>query len=121
MPALQKKQTSGKKRLSFLTRILIILHPNKSIRIWAEDEARIGLHTIRKRAWVRKGSQPEAPSHQKYEWLYVYAFVEPSSGATCTLILPSVSNSIMTIAVDEFMKEVDPDENDIHIFLIDQA
>ena len=52
------------------------------IEIWAMDEHRIGLKPILRRVWAPKGERPIALGHHRYEWLYVWGFVEPASGAT---------------------------------------
>jgi len=52
--------------------------------------------------------------------LYVYGFVEPASGKTHWLLLPSVSLELMQIALDSFAKEY-LQENKIIVMLWDQA
>ena len=45
------------------------------------DEHRIGLKPILRGIWAPKGERPIALSHHRYEWLYVWGFVEPVTGA----------------------------------------
>ena len=49
--------------------------PGVPIEAWAEDEHRVGLKSIVRRIWAPKGTRPMAAVKEKYEWLYVYAFV----------------------------------------------
>src|SRR5215204_2173957 len=47
---------------------------------WATDEHRLGLKPILRRVWAPKGQRPIALGHHRYKWLYVTAFVQPTSG-----------------------------------------
>jgi hypothetical protein len=57
-------------------------HPDTPIEVWATDEHRIGLKPILRRVWAPKGQRPIALGHHRYKWLYVTAFVQPTSGET---------------------------------------
>ena len=46
------------------------------------DEHRIGLKPITRGVWAPKGERPIALGHHRYEWLYIYGFVEPTTGRT---------------------------------------
>jgi transposase len=46
------------------------------------DEHRIGLKPIHRRVWAPVGERPIALGHHRYEWLYVTAFVAPTTGET---------------------------------------
>jgi len=95
-------------------------YPGKKIEVWAEDEARIGLQPVIRRQWFKVGSRPKAPCQIQYKWIYVYGFVEPASGKTHWLLLPSVSLDLMQVALDSFAKEhVKKDR--IIVLLWDQA
>jgi len=56
--------------------------------------------------WALKGTRPLAIVRQKYEWLYVYAFLHPSSGDTHWLLLPTVNIAAFTAALADFAKQV---------------
>lgn len=97
-------------------------HRWKNIQIWAEDEARIGLQAITRRVWSLKWVRPLAHHKTRYDWEYVYGFVQPSTGESEFFFLPSVSNELMSIAMDEFVKARKLKENNtVVILLIDQA
>src|SRR4051812_32830382 len=55
-------------------------HPDKAVEVWATGEHRIGLKPILRRVWAPKGHRPIALGHHRYKWLYVTAFVQPTSG-----------------------------------------
>ena len=95
-------------------------HPGKKIEVWAEDEARLGLQPVIRRQWFKVGSRPRARHRIQYKWLYTYAFVHPASGRTHWLLLPSVSCTLMELALASFAKEY-VKEDTLIVLLWDQA
>ena len=67
------------------------------------DEHRVGLKPILRRVWARKGHRPQVAVRPRYEWLYVYAFVQPETGETEFWLAPSVSTEWFTEIVAAFM------------------
>ena len=55
-------------------------HPTATVTLWAEDEHRLGLLPVLRRVWAPKGQRPIAHVQRRYQWLYVYGFVRPSTG-----------------------------------------
>jgi len=68
------------------------------------DEHRIGLKPILRRVWAPKGATVKAPVAQRYEWMYVFAFVHPQSGQTSWLLLPTVSVEVFSLAAFRFCR-----------------
>src|SRR3954451_22292914 len=66
-------------------------HPDTPVEVWATDEHRIGLKPILRRVWAPQGQRPIALGHHRYKWLYVTAFVQPTSGETFWSISNGVS------------------------------
>lgn len=77
-------------------------HPTARVEVWSQDEARIGLKPIVRRIWAKRGSRPRARNHPRYQWLYAYGFVHPTSGQTWWVILPTVRTSVMSLALRAF-------------------
>ncbi|MEI8123494.1 MAG: IS630 family transposase [bacterium] len=102
-------------------RILAVLHPDKDIEAWFEDEARLGLKPTMRRQWTKKGARPIAPSNTRYQWLYTYAFVHPTDGKSFWLLLPTVNATVVSIALREFVAAVDPGNKKMLLLVIDQA
>jgi hypothetical protein len=90
------------KKLPEQVKTLQQAHPEATIELWATDQHRIGLKPILRRIWVRKGSRPWVTVQQRFQWLYVYSFVQPSSGQTEWYLLPSVTAEIFSIALSHF-------------------
>ncbi len=62
-----------------------------------------------------------AKVRRRYEWLYVYAFVRPTTGEVHWLILPTVKVEVFSMALSEFAKEVGASEDKRILLVLDQA
>jgi transposase len=83
------------------------------------DEARFGQQGTTTRIWARTGSRPTAVKQTKYEWVYLYAAVEPATGHSVALQAPLVSTGTMSV----FLKMLSDDlgRNDEAVLIMDQA
>lgn len=90
-------------------------HPGASVAVWAEDEHRLGLLPVVRRVWAPRGQRPTAWVHRRYAWLYVYAFVRPTTGQTWWALLPTVSTAAFSLALAEFARDeaIGPDRRAI--------
>ena len=68
-----------------------------------------------------RGQRPLAHHWTRYEWSYVYLFVCPCTGESYFLILPSVSIALMTLALEEFMKDINPNDDRVIVLMLDNA
>ncbi|WP_168733526.1 transposase [Deinococcus sp. Arct2-2] len=91
------------------------------MRLWVQDEGRFGLKPVLKRLWALRGQRPVIAQRRQYQWLYTYIFVEPQTGQSDFLILPSVSIPLMHVALDEFSRLIDPHQQQLIVVLLDQA
>jgi transposase len=96
-------------------------HPGKAVEVWAEDEARLGLKPVSRRVWWRKGQRPRSCGRTRYEWLYVYGFARPATGATFTVILPRVRVERMAAALAGFAAHADPEGEKVLVLVVDRA
>jgi len=94
---------------------------DKKVEIWAQDEARLGLQPILRRIWSPRGERPIAKQIRKYQWIYAYSFVHPLTGKSFWLTLPTTNTILMSMALKEFSKYIDPENEKIIILLIDRA
>jgi hypothetical protein len=83
-----------------------VAHPTSKIEVWSFDEHRLGLQPILRKVWAPRGKRPVVKVEQRYQWLYLYGFVEPQSGRTFWLLLPQVNTLVFNIALQEFAREV---------------
>ena len=86
-----------------------------------QDEGRIGLKPQLRRMWAVKGKRPVIVQKRGYQWVYVYAFVEPKTGKTDFLILPTVSIALMQVALEAFSQKVNLGGDKIIVVLLDGA
>jgi hypothetical protein len=80
-------------------------HPDTPVEVWATDEHRIGLKPILRRVWAPKGQRPIALGHHRYKWLYVAAFVQPTSGETFWYVSNGVSKPFFAALLALFARE----------------
>ena len=59
------------------------------------DEARFGQQGTVTDVWAKRGSRPRAVRQTRYEWCYLYAAVEPATGASAALVAPNVDTGTM--------------------------
>jgi transposase len=78
------------------------LFPRARIEHWAMDEHRLGLLPILRRVWAPRGQPVVVPVNPRYQWLWVYGFVQPATGENWYLLLPTVSLAWFNLALAEF-------------------
>jgi transposase len=96
-------------------------HPDAAVTVWAEDEHRLGLLPVIRRVWAPKGHRPTAAVERHYEWLYVYAFVHPSTGRSWWCLLPRVNAAAMSAALAAFARDEGIDATHRAVLVVDQA
>ena len=89
--------------------------------VWTMDEQRLGLKPVTRRVWAIKGSKPTAVVNHRYEWLYVYGFVQPETGQTYFLILPFVNVAVMNLALAHFALDLGLNSSNRALLVLDQA
>jgi transposase len=94
-------------------------HPDKTVRVYFQDEARFGQQGTLTRIWARTGSRPTAVRQTQYDYLYVFTAVCPQTGEACGLIAPHVNTDVMNVFLDQFSRELPPDVQGVMI--LDQA
>ncbi len=85
------------------------------------DEHRLGLKPVLRRVWARRGRRPVVQVRHRYEWLYVYCFVRPATGATCWLLLPKVTAAVFSLVLAHFAREVGTGEHKRILLVLDRA
>lgn len=83
--------------------------PSARIRLFAFDEARLGLISWHKRRYCPLGVRPPWLVHRQYEWTWLYAAVEPATGENCCLYLPSLNGTCYGVFL-HYLSSCYPDE-----------
>lgn len=89
------------------------------VRVMWMDEARIGQQGTLTTVWALKGSRPTAVKQTKYDWVYLYAAVEPATGFSSALLAPHVNTGTMNAFLQVLAAELDP--GDVAVLIMDQA
>jgi len=95
--------------------------PDATFEVWAQDEARMGLKPIERRCWAPRGARPIALQRPKFEWLYLYGFVRPTTGDAEWLLMPTVSVPAFNAALAHFAKTLGASETKRIILVLDNA
>lgn len=75
------------------------------VREFFEDEARIGLHEgITRRRITACGVKPTQLVYPRYEYFWIYGAVDPSTGESFFLELPSLDTPCFQVFLNEFSR-----------------
>ena len=99
-------------------------YPSAKVKLWCEDEHRLGLKPIIRKVWSPIGQRPLVKVHQRYEWTYLYALARPKSGEVCWLMLPTVNAEVFSLALEHFAREPGKWERETEkriLLVLDQA
>jgi len=69
--------------------------------------------------WAETGSRPTAVKQTKYEWVYLYAAVDPLTGDSSALLARHVNITTVEFLLEIVSKEADA--NDHVVLVMDQA
>ncbi len=84
-----------------------------------QDEARIGQQGTLTRIWAATGSRPSWVKQSEYEWVYLWAAVEPASGASVAMITPTVNTELMNTFLQGLSGTLGDDEH--AVLVLDNA
>ena len=85
------------------------------------DEHRIGLKPILRGVWAPKGERPIALGHHRYEWLYVYGFVEPATGRTVWNVANVACKEMFEAILVDFAKSIGTGKKKRAVLQLDHA
>jgi hypothetical protein len=71
------------------------------IKLWVEDETRIGLMPIHRKRITLPGVRPLISSEIKREYEYLYGLVEPLTGKSFMMELPNLEGELMELFMAE--------------------
>jgi transposase len=69
---------------------------------WCMDEGRFGLKVWFRRRWCPKGVRPVWEVQDRYEWRWLYAAIEPTTGQSYFLLLPRVDRHCLQVFLEHF-------------------
>ena len=107
------------KRAPALLRKIQSTHKNKRLRLFFQDEARIGQKGRVCHIWWKRGERPPGLSDKRFTFAYIFAAVEPATDNAFALVMPYADTAAMQAFLDRFSETIAEDE---HVAMIlDQA
>jgi len=94
-------------------------HADKKVEVWVQDEARIGQQGTLTKVWAEKGSRPTTVKQTEYEWAYLFAAVNPVTGASSAMITPTVNTQHTNAHLRFISEEAGPATH--VVLMLDQA
>ena len=74
------------------------------VAVWAYDESRLGVHTIRRRRITARGTKPVGQLQQPFTNVYLYGAIAPASGDGFFLGMPKFNAVHFQRFLDEFAR-----------------
>jgi len=107
------------KRAPALLKKIQYSHKDKRIRLFFQDEARIGQKGRTCHIWWKRGERPPGLCDKRFTFAYIFACIEPGTDNGFALVLPYANTEAMQQFLDRFATTIGKDEHAV-IFL-DQA
>lgn len=76
--------------------------PQRVVKVFAQDESRLGLLTVRRRRLTARGVQPVGIVHHTFERFYVYGAVAPTTGEHFLLQRSGLNSVHFQVFLDAF-------------------
>jgi hypothetical protein len=90
----------------------------RPVRVFSQDESRLGLLTVLHRRLMASSVQPVGPVQQVFEWFYVYDTVAPTTGERFFLELSSLNAATFQFFINAF---ADALPESLNILLLDNS
>jgi hypothetical protein len=109
------------KKLSATLASIQAAHPQATLELWSQDEARLGLFASVRRVWAPRGKRPIAVVAPRRIWAYVSAFVHPASGGSHLWVWSGVNIPMMSAMLECFASLTGAGANKRIVLIVDQA
>jgi transposase len=86
-------------------------HKSKRIRVFFQDEARIGQKGRTCHVWWRRGQRPRGLADKRFTFAYIFACVEAGTDNAFALVLPWANTDAMQLFLDRFAETIGEDEH----------
>jgi transposase len=92
--------------------------PSAPVTVWAMDESRLGLQTVRRRRLTARGTKPVGVQQQRFENFYLYGAIAPQSGDGYFLGMPKLTADGFQRFLNEFAQAR---PHTLNILLVDNS
>jgi hypothetical protein len=89
------------------------------MKVWWQDEARVGQKNKITRRWAKRGTRPVAPNDRRTKSVYIFGAICPERGVGAALVLPRCDTLAMQWQLDEIASQVAPGAH--AVLMMDQA
>ncbi len=96
-------------------------NPEREVEVWAFGEHRVGLKPVLRRQWAPKGRRPVAKGQHRYKWLYLYAFVHPSTGEVVWFVCTTVDTDPLSAVLAAFAETVGAGRDKLVVLVLGNA
>jgi transposase len=117
----RQAQTEFKENLPKKVKDIQKRYPYAQVEVLFFDEHRVGLRPILAKVWSPRHQRPTAIVHHRYEWIYVYGFVNPKTGATYWYLIPRVNVQWLNVVFETLAKEVEVSNKKIILLVPERA
>ena len=107
------------KRAPALLQTISIRHKGKRLRLFFQDEARIGQKGRVCHIWWKRGERPPGLCDKRFTFAYIFAAVEPGTDNAFALVMPYADTAAMQAFLDRFSETLAEDEH--AVMVLDQA
>ena len=107
------------KRAPELLKEIQCTHKNKRLRLFFQDEARIGQKGRVCHVWWTRGQRPAGLCDRRFTFAYIFAAVEPGTDNAFALVMPYADTAAMQVFLNAFSETIAPDEH--AVMILDQA
>jgi putative transposase len=94
-------------------------HKRKRVRLFFQDEARIGQKGRVCHIWWKRGERPAGLADKRFTFAYIFAAVEPGTDNAFALVMPHVDTEAMQEFLNQFSETIAEDEH--VVMILDQA
>lgn len=94
------------------------LPQGRPVKIWVQDEGRFGLLSFTRRVWTLRGIKPVVRVHQCYQWSYVFAALECTTGQMQTAYWSNVDLEVTHLFLQQIAAS---DVQAEHVIIYDGA
>ncbi len=94
-------------------------HPDKTVEVWFQDEARVGQQGRLTRIWGEKGKRQRIPKDMRFEYSYIYGAVCPQRDTAEAIVICSVSKTAMQLHLNAISQRIPEDRHGV--LLMDRA
>ena len=102
-----------------LLRAIRIRRKGKRLRLFFQDEARIGQKGRVCYVWWKRGERPPGLCDRRFTFAYIFAAVEPGTDNAFAMVMPYADTAAMQVFLDRFSETIAEDEH--VVMALDQA